>query len=173
MPAAPTPLRRCFPFLEVIVNQRRADADARRHIFQRDAVIAELGEQLLGGIENARDRRLLDPCLVIWNTSPTCGCRGAVRLCFGDGAHGVAGCRPAAGSSTLKAEKPISRRQPRPCCRRVAISLSAKAKAPGCRSAPQTDAHQYRDNRDPRAVKRGQAGMFDAVGTPSRTNDTQ
>jgi hypothetical protein len=50
------------------VNQRRTDADARRNVLQRDAVIAELGEQLFGGVENARDRRFADARLVILGT---------------------------------------------------------------------------------------------------------
>jgi len=50
------------------VNQRRADADARGDILQRDSVVAEFGEQLFGGIENACNRGFADPRLVVSST---------------------------------------------------------------------------------------------------------
>src|SRR5262249_13245581 len=131
---APRPDRfvNAFLALEMVVDQRRADADARRDILQRDAVVAELGEELLGGIENARDGGFADAGLVVASTRAPRR-RGARRGGFVDVAHRDGGCRPATGASTLYAEKPMSSRQPRPCWRRLATSASAKANAPGVR----------------------------------------
>ena len=38
--------------LEIVVQERRMDADALRHVAQRDAVQAMLGEQVLRGVED-------------------------------------------------------------------------------------------------------------------------
>ncbi len=67
---APCPDRliNAFLALEVIVHERRADPNARGHVLQRHAVVAELREQLFGGIENARNGRFANPRLVVWDT---------------------------------------------------------------------------------------------------------
>src|SRR3546814_3660554 len=114
----------------MIMDQRRTDADARGDILQRDAVIAVFGEQLFGGIEDALDRGFADACLVVAGARAFGDRRLLWRGRIG-GAHGVSGCRVAAGASTPpsgiaagKAEKPISSRHPRPSRRRAATSAS-------------------------------------------------
>src|SRR3546814_13362412 len=91
--------------------------------------------QLFGGIEDALDRCFADACLVVAGARAFGDRRLLWRGRIG-GAHGVSGCRVAAGASTPpsglaagKAEKPISSRPPRPPRPRAPTSPSAPATA--------------------------------------------
>src|SRR3546814_14333634 len=89
--------------------------------------------QLFGGIEDALDRCFADACLVVAGARAFGDRRLLWRGRIG-GAHGVSGCRVAAGASTPpsgiaagKAEKPTSSRHPSPSRRRAATSAPAPA----------------------------------------------
>src|SRR3569833_4726075 len=63
--ARPYRLEDAFLAVEMIMDQRRTDPDARRDLLQRDAVIAIFREQLLRRVEDTLDRRLARALLVL------------------------------------------------------------------------------------------------------------
>src|SRR3546814_16212636 len=98
--------------------------------------------QLFGGIEDALDRCFADACLVVAGARAFGDRRLLWRGRIG-GAHGVSGCRVAAGASTPpsglaagKAEKTISRRHPPPPRRRAATRPLAPANTAGVKTRP-------------------------------------